>query len=154
MNDELPCNSRDLAKWTIAEFEAIDPEIHAEYRVDVGIAVQLARAVLELSEEVERLREALLHELEGEHIFRGACPEPGEAGNRDPDCPQCQRLTAALAEADGEGDTHKTNFAETCPLGGGHERMEKLSATICSKCSVVLHNHAPIKVPAKICTDE
>jgi hypothetical protein len=39
----------ELAEWTIAEFEAIDPEVHAEYRVDVGIAVKLARAVLELS---------------------------------------------------------------------------------------------------------
>jgi hypothetical protein len=34
-----------------------------------------------------------------------------------------------------------------CPEGGDHEPVEKLSATICKKCNVVLDNHPPPKIP-------
>ena len=33
-----------------------------------------------------------------------------------------------------------------CPEGGTHEPTEKLSATICSKCRIVLKSNPPIKL--------
>jgi hypothetical protein len=49
MSDPLKLDNRELAEWCIAEYEAIDPEAHVEYRVEVWIAVRLAREVLRLS---------------------------------------------------------------------------------------------------------
>ena len=53
MSDTSKMTSHELAKWCVAEFDAIDPEVHAEYRVDVWIAVRLARAVLEMAAPVD-----------------------------------------------------------------------------------------------------
>lgn len=34
-----------------------------------------------------------------------------------------------------------------CPEGGDHEPVEKLTATICDKCRVVLDNHPRVEIP-------
>jgi hypothetical protein len=48
MSDTSKMPTRELADWCVAEFEALDPEVHAGYRVDASIAVRLARAYLDL----------------------------------------------------------------------------------------------------------
>ena len=44
--------------------------------------------------ENDRLRAALDGELRGEHVYNGLCPESDSIDSRDPDCPQCARLSA------------------------------------------------------------
>lgn len=41
-------------------------------------------------------------------------------------------------------------YESRCPEGGDHEPLEKLSATICAKCDVVLDSHPPAKLPVAV----
>jgi hypothetical protein len=58
MSDTSKMSNRALADWCVVEYEAIDPEAHVEYRVDVWIAVRLAREVLRTAD-YDALRAAL-----------------------------------------------------------------------------------------------
>jgi hypothetical protein len=38
-------------------------------------------------------------------------------------------------------------YESRCPAGGDHEPIQKLSATVCGKCHIVLEDQTPLKLP-------